>query len=118
MLIDAIDLKVQNVVHIELNGRTQLVALHDQNVLLVEFHTARRIWISLSGKEFGTQTGLLYCLPERIIAVIDGPLVGLVTHIVWRLCLIEVNEDGLLIRLAAVARPRMEIEKVLANVHA
>lgn len=44
MLIDAIDLEVQNVVHIELNGCTQLVALHDQNVLLVEFHTARRIW--------------------------------------------------------------------------
>lgn len=117
MLIDAIDLEVQNVVHIELNGRTQLVALHDQNVLLVEFHTARRNWISLSGKEFGTETGL-HCLPESIIAVIDGPLVGLVSHIVWRLCLIEVNEDRLLIRLAAVARPRMEIEEVLANVHA
>lgn len=40
MLIDAIDLEVQNVVHIELNGRTQLVALHDQNVLFVEFHPA------------------------------------------------------------------------------
>lgn len=40
MLIDAIDLEVQNVVHIELNGCTQLVALHDQNVLLVELNTA------------------------------------------------------------------------------
>lgn len=40
MLVDAIDLKVQNVVHVKLNGCTQLGAFHDQNVLLIEFHTA------------------------------------------------------------------------------